>query len=99
MAAMEANLKRDMAAMEANLKRDMAILDGKLGTTRAELHKDIETAKVETIKWVIVTGIAILGGMAAINRLVPPPAPVYYHSPAQELRQPVPPPPAPVPAR
>ena len=45
---------------------------GDIDLAKAELRKDIEAAKVETIKWVIVTGIAILGGVAAINRLVPP---------------------------
>ncbi len=54
------------------------------------LEKGIETAKVETIKWVIVTGIAILGGVAAINRLTPPIP--YYQPPVQEMRQPAPPP-------
>ncbi|MBF0462974.1 MAG: hypothetical protein HQL87_16515 [Magnetococcales bacterium] len=38
------------------------------------------------IKWVVVTGIAILGGVAAINRLVPP-VPAYYQPSTQELRQ------------
>ncbi|MEO5348347.1 MAG: hypothetical protein H7836_01680 [Magnetococcus sp. YQC-3] len=61
------------------------------------LEKEIEKAKVETIKWVIVTGITILGGVAAINRLVSPPVPVYYQPPVQEMRQPAPPPAIPVP--
>ncbi len=50
------------------------------------LEKGIETAKVETIKWVIVTGIAILGGVAALIRFAPP-VPVYYQPPSQEMRQ------------
>ncbi|WP_130472313.1 coiled-coil domain-containing protein [Candidatus Magnetaquicoccus inordinatus] len=62
-------------------------LEAKIETTKAELRRDIETAKVETIKWVIVTGIAVLGGVAAINRLVPP-VPTYYQPTIQELRQP-----------
>ncbi|MBF0162816.1 MAG: hypothetical protein HQL88_11085 [Magnetococcales bacterium] len=57
------------------------------------LEKEIEKAKVETVKWVIVTGIAILGGVAAINRIFPP-VPVYYQPPLQEMRQPAQPPPA-----
>ncbi len=51
------------------------------------LEKEIEKAKVDIIKWVVTTGIVILGGMAAINRRVPPPTPVYYQPPAQEMRQ------------
>ena len=93
----ESNLRKDIALIESNLKKDIAVLDGKIETTKAELRKDIETAKVETIKWVIVTGIAILGGVAAINRLVPPPAPVYYQFPTQEMRQMAPVPTLPVP--
>ena len=71
---------------------------GDIDLAKAELRKDIEAAKVETIKWVIVTGIAILGGVAAINRLVPP-VPAYYQPPTQEMRQtaPVPSPTLPVP--
>ncbi len=60
---------------------------GDVREVELKLEAKIETAKVETIKWVVVTGIAILGGMAAINRLVPPPAPVYYQSPTQEMHQ------------
>ncbi|MEO5350710.1 MAG: CCDC90 family protein [Magnetococcus sp. YQC-3] len=66
-------------------------MDYRLAALEANLRKDIETAKVETIKWVIVTGIAILGGVAAINRMFPP-VPAYYQPPAQEMRQPAPPP-------
>ncbi|MEO5363981.1 MAG: CCDC90 family protein [Magnetococcus sp. DMHC-8] len=50
---------------------------------------DLETAKVDIIKWVVTTGIVILGGVAAINRLAPP-VPAYYQPPAQEMRLPVP---------
>ncbi|MBF0462565.1 MAG: DUF1640 domain-containing protein [Magnetococcales bacterium] len=61
---------------------------------------DLEAAKVDIIKWVVTTGIVIMGGMAAINRLVPPPAPVYYQPSAQEWHQSAPSPalPAPPPA-
>ncbi len=74
-------------------------MDYRLAALEANLKRDIETAKVETIKWVIVTGIAILGGVAAINRILPP-VPAYYQPPAQEMRQPAPPVPlTPSPAR
>ncbi|MEO5339003.1 MAG: CCDC90 family protein [Magnetococcus sp. MYC-9] len=53
------------------------------------LRKEIETAKVDIIKWVVTTGIVILGGVAALIRFVPP-VPAYYQPPAQELRQPAP---------
>ncbi|MEO5339170.1 MAG: hypothetical protein H7837_01440 [Magnetococcus sp. MYC-9] len=53
------------------------------------LEKEIEKAKVETIKWVIATGIVILGGMATINRVFPP-VNLYYPPPGQETRQSVP---------
>ncbi|CAK0746390.1 DUF1640 domain-containing protein [uncultured Gammaproteobacteria bacterium] len=61
--------------------------------TKGDVKAAVEVAKVDIIKWVVTTGMVILGGMAAINRLVPPPAPVYYQSATQELR-----PPAPLPA-
>ncbi|MBF0145369.1 MAG: DUF1640 domain-containing protein [Magnetococcales bacterium] len=68
---------------------------GDIELAKAELRKDIETAKVETIKWVIATGIIILGGVATINRLFPP-VPVYYQPHAQEMRLPAVPPAPPV---
>lgn len=92
----------DLAKMELQKEiREVELkLEAKIETTKAELRKDVETAKVETIKWVIVTGVAILGGVAAMNRLVPP-VPAMYHPPAQEMRQqvpaPAPSPPAPSP--
>ncbi|MEO5331724.1 MAG: CCDC90 family protein [Magnetococcus sp. YQC-5] len=52
------------------------------------LEKEIEIAKVETIKWVVATGIVILGGVAAINR--PLPTITSHITPAQEMRLPVP---------
>ena len=55
---------------------------------------DLEAAKGDIIKWVVTTGIVILGGVAALIRFVPP-APIYYQPPAQEMRQPAP---SPVPA-
>lgn len=54
------------------------------------LEKEIEIAKVETIQWVVATGIVILGGIAAMNRLFPPPAQVYYQSSVQERHLPAP---------
>lgn len=68
-------------------------IDGKIELTKAELRKDIESAKVETIKWVIATGFIILGGVVTINRLFPP-VPVYYQPHHQEMRLPATPPPA-----
>ncbi len=91
----EAQVKAFASAMrqvEENRKDELATKGDIL-----RLEKEIEKAKVEPIKWVIVTGIAVLGGVAAINRLVPPPAPVYYQSPTQELRQTAPSPTLPVP--
>ncbi len=67
--------KADVAKVDFHvleLKRDIAAIEAKVETTKAELRKEIETAKVETIKWVVVTGIAILGGVATINRFAPP---------------------------
>ncbi|MBF0176164.1 MAG: DUF1640 domain-containing protein [Magnetococcales bacterium] len=60
---------------------------GDVREVELKLEAKVEAAKVETIKWVIATGIVILGGVAAINRLVPP-APVSYVLPhaSQELR-------------
>ncbi|MEO5341645.1 MAG: CCDC90 family protein [Magnetococcus sp. MYC-9] len=75
---------------ELATKGDVLRLERDIKELELKLDAKIEAAKVETIKWVIVTGIAILGGVAAINRLVPSPAPAYYQPPAQELRQPAP---------
>ncbi|MBF0436820.1 MAG: DUF1640 domain-containing protein [Magnetococcales bacterium] len=54
------------------------------------LEKEIEVAKVETIQWVVATGIVILGGIAVMNRLFPPPAQVFYPSSVQERHLPAP---------
>ncbi|MBF0110015.1 MAG: DUF1640 domain-containing protein [Magnetococcales bacterium] len=62
---------------------------GDIELAKAELRKEIETAKVETIKWVVATGIIILGGVAAINRLFPPVATVHDPQFAQEMKLPV----------
>ncbi|MBF0260743.1 MAG: hypothetical protein HQL97_02730 [Magnetococcales bacterium] len=50
------------------------------------LEKEIEVAKVETIKWVIATGIVVLGGVAAIHRFAP--VPVYYPAPQTVMSAP-----------
>ena len=79
--------------VEESRMQDLAT-KGDVREVELKLEAKIETAKVEMIKWVVVTGIAILGGVAAINRLVPP-VPAYY--PTQELRQMAPVPTLPVP--
>ncbi|MBF0310178.1 MAG: DUF1640 domain-containing protein [Magnetococcales bacterium] len=84
--------KADMAKIEARIRE----LELKVEVAKVELRKEIESAKVETIKWVVATGIVILGGVAALNRMVPPPVPVYFQPPAQEMRLPSPVQPAPV---
>ncbi|MBF0310000.1 MAG: DUF1640 domain-containing protein [Magnetococcales bacterium] len=64
--------------------------------------RDIEIAKVETIKWTAGMFAAqtalIIGAMFAMLKMnQPPPQPVAYHStPAQEMRLPSPVQPAPV---
>ncbi len=82
---------------ELATKGDILHLEKEIEKVELRMNAKIETAKVETIKWVIVTGIAILGGVAAINRLAPPPAPIYYSLPSQEMRQTAPVPMLPVP--
>ncbi|MBF0162619.1 MAG: DUF1640 domain-containing protein [Magnetococcales bacterium] len=82
-------------ATKGDLREVELKLEGKIETTKAELRKDIETAKVETIQWVVLTGIAILGGVAALIRFVPPAQPPVYQPPLQEMRQTAPPPSAP----
>ena len=81
---------------ELATKGDVLRLEKEIELAKAELRKDIEAAKVETIKWVIVTGVAILGGMATINKYFPP-VQLYNQPPAQEMRQTAPPPALPVP--
>ena len=82
---------------ELATKGDVEIAKLELQKEIESVRKEIEVAKVDIIKWVVVTGIAILGGVSAINRLVPPPAPVYYSSPTQEMRQMAPVPTLPAP--
>ncbi|MEO5350179.1 MAG: CCDC90 family protein [Magnetococcus sp. YQC-3] len=101
-----AELKRDIDASKAELKRDIAESNVRIATLEANLKRDIETAKAELqkeisvgvanakteiIKWVVGMGVVILGGMMTINRVFPP-VPAYYPYPAQEIRQPAPPP-------
>ncbi|MBF0179850.1 MAG: DUF1640 domain-containing protein [Magnetococcales bacterium] len=75
--------------VEARLKE--LVTKGDLELTKVELRKEIEAAKVETIKWVVATGIIILGGVVTINRFFPP-VPIYYQPFAQEMRLPTAPP-------
>ncbi|MBF0260374.1 MAG: hypothetical protein HQL97_00880 [Magnetococcales bacterium] len=71
-------------------------MDFRLAALEANLKRDIEIAKVETVKWVIATGIVILGGVATINRFFPnpsylpatPAAQVQPYSPPQSPLQP-----------
>ncbi|MBF0163630.1 MAG: DUF1640 domain-containing protein [Magnetococcales bacterium] len=73
---------------ELATKGDVLAVKKEVELAKAELRKEIEAAKVDTIKWVIATGMIILGGVATINRFFPP----LYHLPsAQELRLPAPP--------
>ncbi|MBF0214785.1 MAG: DUF1640 domain-containing protein, partial [Magnetococcales bacterium] len=76
---------------DLSTKGDILRLEKEIELTKAELRRDIEASKVETIKWVIATGIIILGGVATINRFFPPMFPSFYTPLAQEMRLPVPP--------
>ncbi|MEO5348574.1 MAG: hypothetical protein H7836_02870 [Magnetococcus sp. YQC-3] len=87
----------------AGSKKDALATKGDVEIAKLELQKEIESvrkeievARVDITKWVIITGITILGGVAAINRLAPP-VPAYYQPLIQEMRQPAPPPALPVP--
>ncbi|MEO5332485.1 MAG: hypothetical protein H7839_10710 [Magnetococcus sp. YQC-5] len=70
---------------ELATKRDILLLERDIKEVELKLEAKIETAKVETIKWVVATGIVILGGVAALNRPFP------HAMPAQEMRLPAPP--------
>ncbi|MEO5354668.1 MAG: CCDC90 family protein [Magnetococcus sp. XQGC-1] len=85
----------EIRLQELATKGDIREVKGDIRELELKLEARIETAKVETIKWVIATGMIILGGVAALNRLVPPPVPTYYQPPAQEMRLPPPAPAAP----
>ncbi|NGZ27970.1 MAG: DUF1640 domain-containing protein [Magnetococcales bacterium] len=80
----EASRLEDLAT-----KRDLKELEIKVEATKAELQKEIEiavsNAKVEIIRWVIAMSILSLGGMAALNRLMPP-TPVYIQASGQDMR-------------
>ncbi|MBF0214177.1 MAG: hypothetical protein HQM00_11560 [Magnetococcales bacterium] len=76
--------------MEESRLQELAT-KGDIREIELKLEAKIEAAKVETIKWVIATGIIILGGVATINRFFPPSVPVYPVPPAQEMRLPAPP--------
>lgn len=78
LARVEAGLKEDLARVEAGLKMDIVKVEAGLKLEIAKVEVKIETAKVDLIKWVVATGIVILGGMAAINRFIPPSQVVPY---------------------
>ncbi|MEO5333354.1 MAG: CCDC90 family protein [Magnetococcus sp. YQC-5] len=73
---------------------DVLRLEKEIELVKVELCKDIETAKVETIKWVVATsmatGMILLTGMATINRFFPATVQVYYPSHAQKTGLPIP---------
>ncbi|MBF0135612.1 MAG: CCDC90 family protein [Magnetococcus sp. DMHC-1] len=75
---------------ELATRGDVLRMGNQIELAKVELRKDIGTSKVETIKWVIATGFIILSGVAAINRFVPPPVPVHFHTQTQEMRTPAP---------
>ncbi|MBF0135611.1 MAG: CCDC90 family protein [Magnetococcus sp. DMHC-1] len=80
---MENRMENKIEMIKVELRKEIEL-------SKAELRKEIETSKVETIKWVIATGFIILSGVAAINRFVPPPVPVHFHTQTQEMRTPAP---------
>ncbi|NGZ26800.1 MAG: DUF1640 domain-containing protein [Magnetococcales bacterium] len=69
--------------------QDLKKLEMKVEVVKAELKKHIEiavfNAKVEIIRWVIAMSVLSLGGMAALNRLMPP-TPVYIHAASHDMR-------------
>lgn len=91
--------------VRADLKRDIKELDVKIETvietSKLELRKDIESAKVDTIKWTAGMFVAqtamIIGALFAVMKMNQPnPQPTGYHTPVvQEMRLPAPPTPAP----
>ncbi|MEO5340877.1 MAG: CCDC90 family protein [Magnetococcus sp. MYC-9] len=89
-------LKRDIAdtnariaTVEANLKRDIAALDGKIETTQAELKRDMKEMELRMVIKMGMMILASVGMIVGILRAFPTPVQIV-HSPAQELRQPVP---------
>ncbi|MEO5331626.1 MAG: CCDC90 family protein [Magnetococcus sp. YQC-5] len=95
----KSDLQQSILLIEANLKRDIKELDVKLDAkieiTKIALQKDIETAKVETLKWTAGMFAAqtalIIGSMFAMMKMSQPSHEVRLPAPqAQEMRLPVP---------
>ncbi|MBF0096680.1 MAG: DUF1640 domain-containing protein [Magnetococcales bacterium] len=80
---------RDTRMDESATKGDIELAKLELRKEIETVRKEVESAKVEIIKWVIATGIVILGGLATINRMFPP-TPIYFQPPVQEMRLPAP---------
>ncbi len=86
---------------KAEIKRDIKELDVRLqtviATSNLELRKDIESAKVDTIKWTAGMFVAqtalIVGAVFAVMKMNQPnPQPAGYNTPPfQEMRLPAPP--------
>lgn len=76
------------------LEKEIELATKDIDLAKTELRKNIETAKVETIKWVVATssatGMIILTGMATINRFFSSTVPVYYQSHAQKTGSSIP---------
>lgn len=70
-----ANQKLDMNLERGRLRDDMQLLSDKLATLRGSLEReinvvrtDMESSKADTLKWVVVTVLSLLGaGFAAIR--------------------------------
>ncbi|MBF0141356.1 MAG: hypothetical protein HQL74_13890 [Magnetococcales bacterium] len=85
---------------KAEIKRDLKELEVKLETiiktSNLELRKEIESAKVDTIKWTAGMFVAqtalIVGAVFAVMKMNHPnPQPAGYHTPPfQEMRLPAP---------
>ncbi|MBF0437392.1 MAG: hypothetical protein HQL77_18795 [Magnetococcales bacterium] len=93
--------KVELEVVRADLKRDIKELEVKLETviktSNLELRKDIESAKVDTIKWTAGMFVAqtalIVGAVFAVMKMNQPnPQPAGYNTPPfQEMRLPAPP--------
>ncbi|MBF0421349.1 MAG: DUF1640 domain-containing protein [Magnetococcales bacterium] len=96
LATVEANLKRDIKELDVKIETVKADLTRDIETSKLELRKDIESAKVDTIKWTAgifaaQTALIIGATFAMLKTNQPNPQPTGYHTPpVQEMRLPVP---------
>lgn len=101
----KAELQKDLESLRMTLQKEMeslkVVLQLEFQRDIASVKRDIESAKVESIKWTAgmfaaQTALIIGALFTMLKTSQPNPPPILYHAP-QEMRLPAPTPPAPTP--